>query len=95
MEPRNEHDIGALDIEDMKTIDTTVNAIFAACPELYGFSVGQLEGELCLEDVETDPWRAQSEQLFGHIASALLELIDEQPEAAQLLRGRTFARTLH
>ena len=79
----------------MRTIDSTVNGIFAACPELCGFSVGQLEGELCLADVEADSWLAQREELLGQIAAALLELIDEQPEAAELLRGRTFARTLH
>jgi hypothetical protein len=79
----------------MRAIDATVNEIFAAWPELYGFSVGQLEGELCLADVATDAWHRHSQELLGQIAAALLELIDEQPEAADLLRGRTFARTLH
>jgi hypothetical protein len=79
----------------MTTIDATVSELFATCPELSGFSVGQLDGELCLSDVETDPLLVKSEQLLGHIAAALLELIDEQPEAVELLRGRTFARTLH
>ena len=90
----------------MKTIDCTVNEIFAACPELYGFSVqdaatlsqerqsGQLEGQLYLA-VEVHPWLAQSDRLLGQIAVALLDLMDEQPEAAELLRGRTFARALH
>jgi hypothetical protein len=81
--------------EIMRAIDATMNEIFAAWPELYGFSVGQLEGELCLADVATDPWHAHSEELLGQVAAALVELIDEQPEAADLLRGRTFARTLH
>ena len=79
----------------MTTIDTTVGDIFATCPELSGFSVGQIDGELCLSDVETDPYRVKSEELLGQIAAALLELIDENPQAAELLRGRTFARTLH
>jgi hypothetical protein len=79
----------------MRAIDTTVNEIFAAWPELYGFSVGQLEGELCLADVAMDPWGARAEELPGQIAAALLELIEEEPQAAELLRGRTFARTLH
>lgn len=79
----------------MKTVAATVNQIFAAWPELYGFSVGQIGGELCLADVATDPWHVRSEELAGQIAAALVELIDEQPEAAGLLRGRTFARTLH
>jgi hypothetical protein len=79
----------------MRAIDTTVNEIFAAWPELYGFSVGQFNGELCLADVAMDTWVARSEELPGHIAAALAELIDEEPQAAELLRGRTFARTLH
>jgi hypothetical protein len=79
----------------MRGIDATVNQIFAAWPGLYGFSVGQLDGELCLADVAMDPWHAHSEELTGQIAATLADLIDEQPEAADLLRGRTFARTLH
>ena len=79
----------------MKTIDSKVNEIFAAHPGLWGFSVDEHEGELCLAGVEVDPWRGRSEELVGELAGALIELIDEQPEAADLLRGRTFARTLH
>jgi hypothetical protein len=90
----------------MKSVHATVKEIFAACPELCAFSVQeaasvgassaseQLEGDLRLADVETAPY-APSEHLLGEIAVALLELIDEQPEAVDELRGRTFARTLH
>ena len=78
----------------MTTIDTTVSELFASCPELAGFSVGQLDGELCLTDVETLPYM-KNEALLGQIAAALVELIDEQPDAAAQLNGRTFARTLH
>jgi len=89
----------------MKTVHATVNHIFAMCPELCGFSVqdaetltrdrvsGQLEAGLYLADVATT--NGSSEQLLGEIAAELLELIDEDPEAADALRGRTFARTLH
>ena len=55
----------------MTTIDTTVGDIFATCPELFGFSVGQIGGELCLSDVETDPRLVKSEELLGNIAAAL------------------------
>ena len=78
----------------MKTIDTTVNEIFTACPELYGFSVGQLDGELCLAGVEAAPYAAP-EALCDEIAAALVALIDEAPHTAAQLRGRTFARHLH
>jgi hypothetical protein len=92
MQPRH---IEAQQGGTMRGINATVNEIFAAWPGLYGFSVGQLEGELCLADIATDPWQGHSEELPGQIAAALADLIDEQPEAAELLRGRTFARTLH
>ena len=36
-----------------------------------------------------------ADEALGEIAQTLLELIEERPEAAALLRGRTFARTLH
>jgi hypothetical protein len=90
----------------MNTVYATVSKIFAAWPDLYGFSVqdaanlsedrasGQLEGELYLADVATAPY-APAERLVGEIAVALLDLIDEDPEAVGELRGRTFARTLH
>ena len=90
----------------MKTVHATVNHIFAMCPELCGFSVqdaetltrdrvsGQLEAGLYLADVATTT-NGSSEQLLGEIAAELLELIDEDPEAVDALRGRTFARTLH
>ncbi|HJY79233.1 MAG TPA: hypothetical protein VKE95_21495 [Burkholderiales bacterium] len=90
----------------MKTVHATVNHIFAMCPELCGFSVqdaesltrdrvsGQLEGGLYLADVATTTFD-HSEQLLGEIAAELLDLIDEQPDAVDELRGRTFARTLH
>ena len=90
----------------MKTVHATVNHIFAMCPELCGFSVqdaetltrerasGQLEAGLYLADVATTT-NGSSEQLLGEIAAELLELIDEDPAAADALRGRTFARTLH
>jgi len=89
----------------MKTVHATVNHIFAMCPELCGFSVqdaetltrdrvsGQLEAGLYLADVATT--NGSSERLLGEIAAELLELIDEDPEAVDGLRGRTFARALH
>ena len=79
----------------MKALETTVSEIFAAWPELYAFSVGRIDGVLSLDDVSADPWRAGIEELPGQIAAALVELIDRHPETAELLRGRTFARTLH
>jgi hypothetical protein len=92
--------------EPMKTVHAAVSDIFTMHPELCGFSVqdaetltrervsGQLEAGLYLADVATTT-NGSSERLLGEIAAELLELIDEDPEAVDALRGRTFARTLH
>jgi len=86
-----------------------VAGIFEEYPILCGFSVQRrstltkeravalLQGELCLADVSVSAWpgfRATPE-FHNEIACALLELMDEQPEAFDFLSGRTFARTLN
>lgn len=92
-----------------KDLEQTIDALFQRFPALCGFSVqdvaelsqdratGQLEGELFVADLSVYPLRVESvrDELLGEIAVALLDLMDERPEAAGLLRGRTFARTLH
>ena len=86
-----------------------VEWLFRRCPVLCGFSVqasaqltreraaGHLDGDLFLSDVSWSSRldREQTALLVDEIAHALLELVDEQPEVAELLRGRTFARILH
>jgi hypothetical protein len=50
-----------------------------------------------VSDVGISP-RLSAEQygeIFEDIANTLSEVLDEQPEASEWLRGRTFARTLH
>ena len=88
-------------------LTAAVDALFQRWPSLVGFSVqaaqtlsrdrasAPLEPELVVADVETDPWRAHSKALFDEIALALIDLMDNEPAARELLRGRTFARTLH
>lgn len=82
----------------MKPLESQVEAVvaqvFDRLPALVGFSVAA-ELELVLADVETFPRFTQREDLMGEIAIPLLELMDEQPAAAELLRGRTFVRSLH
>jgi hypothetical protein len=70
-----------------------LEALFRRCPELQGFAVRPdrpLPWHLACHPSE------QGEQaVLGEIARMLLDVIDERPEAAELLRGRTFARTIH
>jgi hypothetical protein len=86
-----------------------IAGIFEQCPMLCGFSVQehstltkeraivQLQGELCLADVSVSTWSGfrVTQEFYERIACLLLELMDEQPEAVDVLPGRTFARTLH
>src|SRR5690242_14926422 len=89
-------------------IEETVRLLFLRLAGLSGFSVidaasmvgdreaGQLQGDLCLADITISPdFATAKDDYFTDIAMALVDLLDEQPEARALLRGRTFARTLN
>jgi hypothetical protein len=84
-------------------------AIFARSPELCGFLVGErvvalheaegggVELELFVAGIDTYPalGSEHSERLVANISASLGELMNENPQVADLLAGRTFARTLH
>jgi hypothetical protein len=83
--------------------------IFERCPALHGFTVQDcsalpeefrslaLERELVVTDIGVYPNlnTEQCEQIYNEIAVALLDFMFERPSAKDVLRGRTFARTLH
>ena len=75
-------------------LEALVETIFRRWPGLVGFSVEDV-GELVLTEMETQPWSGQPYELLGEVSVALLDFVDEEPAALALLRGRTFARTLH
>jgi hypothetical protein len=78
-------------------LQTQVDSLFARCPELWGFSVRSENDELFVSDVGIAP-RLSAEQygeIFQDIAKTLSDVLEEAPEASELLRGRTFARSLH
>ena len=75
-------------------LEALVETIFRRWPGLVGFSVEDA-GELVLTEMETQPWSVQPYELVGEVSVALLDFVDEDPTALELLRGRTFARTLH
>ena len=95
---RNEADLGA-----------SINALFARCPRLHGFAVRgaphqsphgfalQRASGLAVTDISIYP-PCDIDTAVAHldkIEAALTRLIDECPEACELLCGRTFARVLH
>jgi hypothetical protein len=77
-------------------LEQHVQSLFERCPELCGFSVRGEKDELFVADIGIAPRLSQEQygEIFQDIAKTLADLIDEQPEASDLLRGRTFARTL-
>lgn len=89
-------------------IDETIRLLFVRHAGLKGFSVidagsmigdreaGQLQGDLSLADITVSPEYANAgDDYFTDIAMALIDLLEEWPEARSQLRGRTFARALH
>ena len=73
-----------------------VDALFRRWPTLVGFSVAQAPVlGVVVSDIATIPWRAQSQEIFGEIATVLREFVEDEPAARELLRDRTFTRTLH
>jgi hypothetical protein len=74
-----------------------VAALFGRCPTLYGFSVQLASESHGVVDLTCYPApdRERAESVLGEVTQMLSELEEEQPEAAALLPGRTFARNLH
>jgi hypothetical protein len=76
-----------------RRIEERMGALFRRWPALCGFTVQQSRG-LFIGDVTLvapAPWGV----LMDEIAAALRELMDECPDADELLRERTFARAIH
>ena len=74
-------------------IDGCIAALFRRLPMLCGFA---LEAELQPAEVSVHSWPGcvAGEDLYNEIVNALVDLVDERPDAVELLRGRTFARAL-
>jgi len=90
-------------------LSTRIEALFDRCPALCGFSVrdpadipdsctrSETGGDLFVTDIGISPRLGADQygEIFNEIFSTLSELLAEEPEAEEKLRGRTFARTLH
>ena len=86
-----------------------LDVIFERCPQLHGFTVQDssalpeelrslaLEKELVVTDIGVYPsvGAEQREHIYNEIAVALLDFMFARPAAKDVLRGRTFVRTLH
>jgi hypothetical protein len=96
-------------VKPMKTVPSQISSLFERHTSLHGFSVrgrndvpdscprNDEDEDLFVGDVGVSPAvsAAQYREIFEAVVAALAEVLSEEPEAADELRGRTFARTLH
>ena len=92
-----------------KPVPAQIELLFSRYPALSGFSVRGLadvpdncarsgdDSELFISDIGVSPSLSSEQfgEIFEEIAVTLSDFVAEQPDAGELLRGRTFARTLH
>ena len=84
-------------MKNQRHLQEQLRSLFSRCPDLSGFAVRGENQELFVSDVGVSP-RLSAEQygqIFEDIANTLSEVLDEEPQASEWLRGRTFARSLH
>jgi hypothetical protein len=75
-------------------VHEVMNTVFQRYPALCGFSVQE---DLSFTNVACHPALAgdEAQMMIEEISAALRELLEEQPEAAEIIRGRTLARIFH
>jgi hypothetical protein len=77
-----------------REVQDLVNTLFQRYPTLCGFAV---KDDMSFSNVACHPALVgdEAEILCEEISATLHELVEERPEAADLLRGRTVARIFH
>lgn len=75
-------------------IESHLAALFGRLPMLCGFAL-QEDLEVVEVTVHTWPGYTAGQDLFDDLMQGLVDLADERPDAALLMRGRTFARVTH
>jgi hypothetical protein len=90
-------------------VDAKIRALFLRCPSLHGFSVQDRamlprnldqtkipDADLFVTEIGLFPkLDSQFDEIYDEITLAISDLVHEQPQAYDFLRGKTFARTLH
>lgn len=90
-------------------VDAKIRALFMRCPSLHGFSVQDRamlprnidqtkipDADLFVTEIGLFPrLDSQFDEIYDEITLAISDLVHEQPQAYDFLRGKTFARTLH
>jgi hypothetical protein len=92
-----------------ESIATEIKSLFDRFPDLAGFSVVDRSGlpddidpsgrehQLFVGDIGFCPPVSEGEhgKACNKICDVLSDIVSERPEAFEMLRGRTFSRTLH
>jgi hypothetical protein len=81
-------------------VHAEIRTLFGLCPDLIGFSLEDWSGlpsELFISDIGFSAPVSEDQygEIYDLIRAAVAEFLSERPEAFELLRRRTFARTLH
>ncbi|HEX4797751.1 MAG TPA: hypothetical protein VFV04_00540 [Burkholderiales bacterium] len=90
-------------------LSARIGAVFGRFPDLSGFSLqdrtglpdyidpSSLRDELFVTELgfSAPVTEVEYDEAYKSIADAVADIVSERPEALELLRGRTFARTLH
>ncbi len=90
-------------------LSARIGAVFGRFPDLSGFSLqdrtslpdyfdpSKLRDELFVTELgfSMPVSEVEYDEAYNLIADAVADIVSERPEALELLRGRTFARTLH
>jgi len=87
-------------------LEQSILSLFGSFPNLCGFSIQDRPGNAASESLQAGlfltevglyplPNIEEGKFICQEIRDTLAELIDERPQARELLSGRTFARSLH
>lgn len=91
------------------SVAAKIRGLFARCPTLHGFSVQDRamlprdidpnripDADLFVTEIGIFPkLDSQFDEIYDEITLAISDLVKDEPHAYDLLRGRTFARSLH
>ena len=75
-------------------IEGRIGSLFQRLPMLCGFAMAD-DLDVTNVTIQTWPGYIAGADLYGEIANAVVDLVEERPDVIELLQGRTFARAFH
>ena len=99
----------ALLIKVEASVAAKIRGLFARCPTLHGFSIQDRamlprdidpsrnpDADLFVTEIGIFPkLDSQFDEIYDEITLAISDLVKDEPRSYDVLRGRTFARSLH